>query len=67
MIANVQWLYIIYFLIGRPVLESQDLDALFCAKGYYVSTAGRDEETIRQYIRKQEDVDRKIDQLKLFK
>ena len=39
----------------------------FWARGYYVSTAGRDEETIRQYIRKQEEVDRKIDQLKLFK
>jgi hypothetical protein len=32
----------------------------------YVSTAGRDEETIFQYIRKQEEIDRKIDQLKLF-
>jgi len=32
----------------------------------YVSTACRDKETIRQYIRKQEEIDRKIDQLKLF-
>ena len=39
----------------------------FWARGCYVTTAGRDEETIRQYIRKQEEVDRKIDQLKLFK
>jgi putative transposase len=39
----------------------------FWARGYYVSTAGRDEETIRQYIRKQEESDKRIDQLKLFK
>ena len=38
----------------------------FWARGYYVSTAGRDEETVRQYIRKQEESDKKIDQLKLF-
>ena len=39
----------------------------FWARDYYVSTAGRDEETIRQYIRKQEESDKRIDQLKLFK
>ena len=39
----------------------------FWARGYYVSTAGRDEETIRQYISKQEEIYRKIDQLELFK
>jgi putative transposase len=38
----------------------------FWARGYYVSTAGRDEEVVRQYIRKQEEADKKIDQLKLF-
>ena len=27
--TNVQWSHIIYFLIGRPVLESQDLGAFF--------------------------------------
>jgi len=25
----------LFFLIGRPVLESQDLDALFCARKYF--------------------------------
>jgi putative transposase len=37
------------------------------ARGYYVSTAGRDEEVIRQYIKKHEEIDRKIEQLGLFK
>ena len=39
----------------------------FWARGYYVSTAGRDEEVIRQYIKKHERIDKKIDQLDLFK
>ena len=39
----------------------------FWARGYYVSTAGRDEEVIRQYIKKHERIDKKIDQLNLFK
>jgi putative transposase len=39
----------------------------FWARGYHVSTVGRDEETIRQYIRKHEDEDRRLDQqLDLF-
>ena len=38
----------------------------FWARGYYVSTTGRDEDIIRNYIRKQEESDRKIDQIKLF-
>jgi len=38
----------------------------FWARGYYVSTVGRDEDTIRKYIKKQEEVDRKIDQQNLF-
>jgi len=38
----------------------------FWARGYFVSTVGRDEETIRQYIKKQEAEDRRIDQLHLF-
>lgn len=37
----------------------------FWARGYFVSTVGRDEETIRQYIRNQETEDRRLDQLKL--
>lgn len=38
----------------------------FRARGYFVSTVGRDEETVKKYIKKQEEADRKIDQLKLF-
>jgi len=38
----------------------------FWARGYYMSTSGRDEEVIRQYIRKQEEFDKRIDQLQMF-
>ena len=38
----------------------------FWARGYYVSTSGRDEEVIRQYIRKQGEFDKRIDQLQMF-
>jgi len=38
----------------------------FWARGYFVSTVGRDEETIRKYIKRQEEADKKNDQLKLF-
>ena len=38
----------------------------FWARGYYVSTVGRDEETIRAYIQQQEKEDRRYDQLRLL-
>ena len=38
----------------------------FWARGYFVSTVGRDEETVKQYIKKQEEADRRTDELKLF-
>ena len=38
----------------------------FWARGYFVSTVGRDEETIRKYIKKQVAEDQRIDQLQLF-
>ena len=38
----------------------------FWARGYYVSTVGRDEATIRQYIQKQEAEDQRLDQLEIF-
>ena len=38
----------------------------FWARGYYVSTVGRDEETIREYIRRQDEEDRRYDQLRLL-
>jgi putative transposase len=37
----------------------------FWAQGYFVSTVGRDEETIREYIRNQEQEDKRLDQLSL--
>ena len=37
----------------------------FWARGYFVSTVGRDEEVIREYIRHQEQEVRRIDQLRL--
>ena len=39
----------------------------FWARGYYVSTVGRDEERIKQYISKQKTEDKRLDQLELFK
>jgi putative transposase len=38
----------------------------FWARGYFVSTVGRDEQVIREYIRKQEAEDRRLEQLKLL-
>ena len=39
----------------------------FWARGYFVSTVGRDEEVIREYIRNQEREDEKLDQLNLWR
>jgi len=37
------------------------------ARGYFVSTVGRDEAVIRRYIRNQEAEDKRVDQLNLLK
>ena len=37
----------------------------FWARGYYVSTVGKDEEAVRKYIKEQEAADRQLDQLNL--
>lgn len=39
----------------------------FWARGYFVSTVGRDEQVIRAYIRNQEQEDRRLDQLQLLR
>ena len=39
----------------------------FWARGYFVSTVGRDEEAVRRYIQAQEAEDRRLEQLELFK
>jgi putative transposase len=38
----------------------------FWARGYYVSTVGKDEDTVRNYIKHQEEEDKRIEQLSLF-
>ena len=38
----------------------------FWARGYFVSTVGTDEQTIREYIKRQETEDRRLDQLRMF-
>ncbi len=39
----------------------------FWARGYFVSTVGRDEEVVREYIRSQEKEDERLEQLSLFR
>ena len=39
----------------------------FWARGYFVSSVGRDEAVIRRYIREQEAEDKRVDQLNLLK
>jgi putative transposase len=39
----------------------------FWARGYFVSTVGRDEAMIRDYIRNQEKLDEKLEQMKLWR
>jgi putative transposase len=39
----------------------------FWARGYFLSTVGRDEEVVRRYIRHQEQEDQRLDQLNLWR
>jgi putative transposase len=39
----------------------------FWARGYYVSTAGKDEQAMRDYIKKQEKEEERLEQLNIFK
>ena len=39
----------------------------FWARGYYVSTVGRDEQAIRAYIKNQEKEDKRLEQLNLWR
>ena len=39
----------------------------FWARGYFVSTVGRDEAAIRDYIKSQEKEDQRLDQLNLWR
>jgi putative transposase len=38
----------------------------FWARGYFVSTVGKDEKQVREYIKQQEQEDQRIDQLRMF-
>ncbi|MBI5016070.1 MAG: transposase, partial [Deltaproteobacteria bacterium] len=38
----------------------------FWARGYFVSTVGRDENAIREYIQKQEVEDKRLEQLRMI-
>ena len=46
-------------------LLADHVHMMFWARGYFVSTVGRDEAAIREYIRTQEQEDRRYDQLRL--
>jgi len=48
------------------MVETTTTGHKFWARGYFVSTVGRDEETIRAYIKNQELRDREMDQLALI-
>ena len=39
----------------------------FWARGFYVSTVGREEAVIREYIRKQEEDDKRLEQMNLWR
>jgi putative transposase len=43
------------------------VDQSFRARGYFVSTVGRDEEVIRNYIRNQEQEDQRLAQMNLWR
>ncbi len=60
--------------VGRRDGRDDDMDRKrnfvgqhFWARGYFVSTVGRDEAVIRRYIRNQEAEDKRVDQLNLLK
>ena len=48
-------------MAGEEILQVN----IFWARGFSVSTAGIDEETVRDYIRNQEKEDRRLEQLRL--
>ena len=52
----------VYGIMGR---RQNFIGQNFWARGYFVSTVGRDEKVIREYIRRQEQEDQRLEQLKL--
>jgi putative transposase len=54
--------------IARIYLGQRNYNGMhFWARGYFMSSVGADEDLIRQYIRDQDEEDKKLDQLSLFK
>ena len=56
-------IYIARTFMGKPRNFTGES---FWARGYFVSTVGRDEKPIREYIKKQGEEDRRVDQLRMF-
>jgi putative transposase len=68
--------HVVGFIIGKSAIhiartfmdrKRNYVGQHFWARGYFVSTVGRDEATIRRYIREQESEDKRVDQLNLLK
>ena len=49
-----------------PHLKKRYWGSHFWSRGYYVNTVGKDEEMIREYIRNQDNLDRRENQGRLF-
>jgi putative transposase len=54
-------------LFGVTGIERSEIVESFWARGYFVSTVGRDETVIREYIRNQEQEDKRLDQMNMWK
>ena len=51
--------------MGIRGTEAEFVGQHFWARGYFVSTVGRDEAVIRAYIKSQEQEDQRLEQMKL--
>ena len=54
-----------YHVVFTPKYRKKLLFYKFWARGYFVTTVGRDEEMIRAYIKNQEMADQQLDQFEL--
>jgi putative transposase len=57
----------IHLARGYGVRKRNFVGQHFWARGYFVSTVGRDEGVIREYIRNQEQEDQRLDPLNLWR
>lgn len=58
---------VVGFIKGKSAIHLARVGQHFWARGYFVSTVGRDESVIREYIRNQEKEDERLDQLGLWR